>query len=457
MARDLDARIQDLRRHLHRRQLAALLCRGATLAVGAAGTLVLLLRHFAGVSRTGSAAAFLLLLPALVVAQVLARRRRPGRDRVAALLDLSTGATGLVLTEALVADPRWLPRVDEVLASEPPPPAVRWGRLLRPVAAAVAFAAAALLVPVVPARAAPPRLPPSALDELEARLEVLEELAAVEDPATRELRERFESLEKEVESRRGESTFEALDRLAEALDRRSREVAEALDDLRAGLDGPDGGGIAESIRRLRQLGVGGELGESLEALERQLDQDAGGVDAAPRGVESVEGARRREEASRLAGAAATRLRETGAPAPSAGKGSRGAGGSAGDRGPGVAGGPERTGSPDRSGESVAGAAPGSGGQQRGPGPAPLSFAEGSELDPDSFRPRELSAAELDDLENTAILSVSAVAPEVRISEELVDGLPGSGLEHKSAWRRRLAPRHREAVRKFFQPGPGERR
>ena len=70
---------------------------------------------------------------------------------------------------------------------------------------------------------------------------------------------------------------------------------------------------------------------------------------------------------------------------------------------------------------------------------------------DEFEAKALSSAERLDLENSQILGVGAAAPEVRPEAE-GGGLVDTGdAQAKSAWRRRLAPQHREAVQQFFRP------
>lgn len=70
---------------------------------------------------------------------------------------------------------------------------------------------------------------------------------------------------------------------------------------------------------------------------------------------------------------------------------------------------------------------------------------------DLFEVRPLADARYRDEEHSLLYGVGAAAPEENAREEaagLVDVAASTG---NSAWRRRLAPHHREAVKTFFAP------
>ncbi len=76
---------------------------------------------------------------------------------------------------------------------------------------------------------------------------------------------------------------------------------------------------------------------------------------------------------------------------------------------------------------------------------------------DEFTSERLSSAEYLDTERTAVMGVSANAPEAEFGDEsagLVDVEASAG---GSAWRRRVAPRHRGAVKSFFASPENEER
>lgn len=92
---------------------------------------------------------------------------------------------------------------------------------------------------------------------------------------------------------------------------------------------------------------------------------------------------------------------------------------------------------------------GSGGVSRGPGSAPLTWGQESDGDTSRFEPRALPQAGYRDPENSAVAGVGAAAPDVdpvREASGAVDVGPGA---RAAAWKRRLAPHHRDAVRTFF--------
>jgi hypothetical protein len=96
-----------------------------------------------------------------------------------------------------------------------------------------------------------------------------------------------------------------------------------------------------------------------------------------------------------------------------------------------------------------GGRPGRGGVTRGRGDAQLDFSGETPGRTDAFEARELPGAERHDAESTALVGVGGTAPTVDPRAE------GAGLAEtrasagKSAFKRRVAPRHRDAVQGFF--------
>lgn len=95
------------------------------------------------------------------------------------------------------------------------------------------------------------------------------------------------------------------------------------------------------------------------------------------------------------------------------------------------------------------AGPGSGGINRGPGHASMIWGEETPGRTDEFEAAALTGARYMDLENTETLGVGAAAPEVNPSAEAAGLREVEAAHAKSAWRRRLAPKHRDAVKSFF--------
>lgn len=105
--------------------------------------------------------------------------------------------------------------------------------------------------------------------------------------------------------------------------------------------------------------------------------------------------------------------------------------------------------------SVAGLAngPGRGGVTRGPGAAPLTWGEES---PDLGAEMAATAlpAPASPEEATLLLGLAAAAPETAPQETLVPAAgAGPGTQGETTFGRRLHPRHRHAVREFFDRAP----
>ena len=93
--------------------------------------------------------------------------------------------------------------------------------------------------------------------------------------------------------------------------------------------------------------------------------------------------------------------------------------------------------------------PGTGGVSRGRGDAAMIWGEETKGRVDQFEARALPGAERLDLDSAQLLGVSATSPRVDAEGEAAGLADVEASLGKSSWRRRLAPRHREAVREFF--------
>lgn len=79
----------------------------------------------------------------------------------------------------------------------------------------------------------------------------------------------------------------------------------------------------------------------------------------------------------------------------------------------------------------------------------LLWGEAADHDREGFQPRLLTPSRFLDLESSGALGLAADAPEVAPAGEgagLVDVEASPG---QASWRRRLSPRHRDAVKTFF--------
>jgi hypothetical protein len=101
----------------------------------------------------------------------------------------------------------------------------------------------------------------------------------------------------------------------------------------------------------------------------------------------------------------------------------------------------------------AGAAPAEATGTDGGASAPLRWGEEARSAFERFRARALPRGGRADLAHSTPIGALPAAPEVvPIAEAGGDAQPGEAAL-RAAWRRELAPRHRAAVRDFFQPAP----
>jgi len=68
---------------------------------------------------------------------------------------------------------------------------------------------------------------------------------------------------------------------------------------------------------------------------------------------------------------------------------------------------------------------------------------------EDFTPTLLDPARVFDAESTAVLGLGATAPTVDAQGEASGPANAQASTGDGAWRRRLAPHHREAVKQFF--------
>jgi hypothetical protein len=93
--------------------------------------------------------------------------------------------------------------------------------------------------------------------------------------------------------------------------------------------------------------------------------------------------------------------------------------------------------------------PGKGGVTRGRGDAELTWRDEVAGRTDQFAPEQLPDASVLDAESTAIVGIAATSPTVEPTAEGAGAVDVRASAGRSAWKRRLAPRHRDAVQSFF--------
>ena len=96
--------------------------------------------------------------------------------------------------------------------------------------------------------------------------------------------------------------------------------------------------------------------------------------------------------------------------------------------------------------------PGRGGVTRGRADAEMIWGEETPGDTSKFEAKVLPDARYADPENSAVVGIGAAAPPVDPRAEAAGSAPIEAASGQSAWRRRLAPHHRDAVRTWFGRG-----
>jgi hypothetical protein len=96
-----------------------------------------------------------------------------------------------------------------------------------------------------------------------------------------------------------------------------------------------------------------------------------------------------------------------------------------------------------------GAGAGSGGVTRGRGDAEMSWGAESSGDTDRFEAKALPDAQYRDPEHSLVIGVGASVPTVEPVPESAGNSDVATSTGRAAWKRRLAPHHREAVKSFF--------
>lgn len=238
MADSIERRIGEARRTAFVAAFARELSTAAAFGLFAAGTLAFVLRFALRLSPATAALALLGALLAPAFAWIRTSRRLLSRGGAATWLDLRAGGTGLLLAEIETGDAAWRRRAASLLDESPALPRLRIGRLLGRPAPALAFAAAAILVPIPRSVLGPsPAVLESAVERLRDKVRALEEEVRLEEEVADEIETRLDRLEEEADRGRPESAFEAMDRLEDRLlaegDRAAEIASKARDSLAA--------------------------------------------------------------------------------------------------------------------------------------------------------------------------------------------------------------------------------
>ena len=408
------------------------------------------------------------LLAVVAGAAWWARRGTPGSAAVAALLDRRRELGGLAMSAAAPGFAPWSGAVATATA-----PAVRWrgGRAWAALGLAAVFLVGAVLAPLPRAVAEGPSLHVQRqLDGLREQVAVLEDEAVIEAERADALRDDAERVAERAQADDPVRTWEALDHLAaelaqhgaEAQDAALRQaadaaaaaaLAEALDP--AGLDAAGGlsdeqlNGALDALAELSAAALNGELPPMLAGMDTEAF--TAGLDAETLEAlgELMEG--RGEELAAMMAA----LQEAGL----------GEGQEPGQTGEPIALDPDALaeflsqcegGACDGGAIAVAvraGAGSGRGGINRGPGHAEMTWKNPASREGASFDPAVLPPSAVRDPKQSRRLGISQTAPQTAGAGDGASaggGLTGVASDGGAAANIVVVPRHRGAVRRYFE-------
>ena len=400
------------------------------------------------------------------------RRRAPRPGACAAWLDRRLSLGGLLLTSAEIDASAWQPPLERALAGAADVlPALPVRRAAARAVPPLLFLAAVALLPG--AETAPPSGNPAIADALaveQSRLDLLEERHALDPQAAQELQARLDELEQRLD-RNEPVSWSDVDALSA---RGDAALALSVDALRAALDavsdasaaGSDqlAGRLSDALQALRDAGLLGELPPELLAqlgADGENGQAGDGTSGLPKldpsALSKLDARSLEALAGQLQSALGQRLDalvQAGLADPE--KGRRLAELSEQERqtAQGHCHGPQCAGGncPGGAAGMLAGGLPGNGGITRGRGDAALNYSGETPDAAQAFRSEQLPS--------TAPLSTEWTTTGMGLAEPKADpvesqtaGSAGQAGPGAAAWQRRLAPHHRDVVKRFFEPKP----
>jgi len=395
---------------------------------------------------------------AVIAAAGLARKRLPSRGSVRALLDNRNDCGGLLMADADTDLGAW--RIPEVAL-----PRLRWrkARAVGLLIASFAFVVISLLTPVrfATINAARPMDVSREVETLSAQIEALKEAQIIEEAKAEALEQKLDQLAQEASGEDPAKTWEALDHLNDAVEKAAREAAESAtarqerldraealaEALAAGADQLDSKTMTEAMRTLGEMtqdamkeneALAGDLSpETREAIK------SGSIK--PENLKDISKALGKGKAS--LNQKLSKLNQSGMINPGSLKG----GAKANRR--------------DNSGlarflkenaekvpidEAVLQWCEGKGGVDRGRGDAAMTWTDGTNEKDAKFKEKVLPPSSVAGLKDSQLVGMSAAAPTVDTSGVAAHGAlnntaPGGG----SAYTQTILPRHRGAVRRYF--------
>jgi len=395
---------------------------------------------------------------AAIAAAVVSRRRLPSRDSVRAMLDSRNDCGGLLMAGADADLGAW--RTPEITL-----PRLRWrkARAFGLLAASSAFVLISLLAPVrfAATGVARPMDVSREVENLSAQIEALKGAQVIEEAKAEALEQTLDQLGQEASGEDPAKTWEALDHLNDAVEKAAKEAAEAAsarrerlaraealaEGLMAGGDQLDSKTMTEAMRT---------LGEMTREAAKENESLAG--DLSPETLEAIKsGSLKAEQLKDLSKALSqnkselnqklSKLSKSGMINPNALKG----GAQANRR--------------DNSGlarflkenaekmsvdEATLQWCQGKGGVDRGRGDAAMTWTDGSSEKDARFKEKVLPPSSVAGLNDSQLVGMSASAPTADTSGVAAHGALNSAASGGgSAYTQTILPRHRGAVRRYF--------
>ncbi len=444
-----------------------LFARGALLSLAAAGLAwgltVLVLRMALDAPRGELIRTLWLPLAAAGIGGLLALRRLPSREKLAAAADGHAHFGGLLLAADRPGADRWA--VDRPASAEPE---VTWRprAVLLPPAVALLFAALALWMPIIHPTQAIHR--PFELDQqfgkTAEQIETLEQEELIEAPEAETLREQLEQIWQDARGDSPIATLEALDHLQEMLQHTSDQALEEM--LSQMLDAATMEAVSRTLAEalsdpgaLESLAGALELfsSEMLETLSEAIEgmQIPEALKEALKNAPSLSPEQLKQLCEALKNcqngnnACLSRLCEAGLIDPEALQAGMAALGEQGQEAL-AAFLSEHEG--DELGACLSCFMPGTGGITRGRGDAPLTFKDPSSADGATFTPEMVPPGALASLDDARLKGISMSAPEPSDPDAptAAGALDGARAGGGTARRYPIQPRHRQAVESYFQ-------
>jgi hypothetical protein len=409
---------------------------------------------------------------AAVAAAVVSRRRLPSRDSVRAMLDGRNDCGGLLMAGADADLGAW--RTPEITL-----PRLRWrkARAFGLLAAASAFVLIGLLAPVrfAAINAARPMDVSREVENLSAQIEALKEAQVIEEAKAEALEQKLDQLAQEASGEDPAKTWEALDHLNDAVEKAAKEAAEAAgarrerlaraealaEGLMAGADQLDSKTMTEAMRT---------LGEMAREAVKENESLAG--DLSPETLEAIKsGSLKAEHLKDLSKALSQNKSALNQKLSKLSKsGQFGQFGQFGRINPNALKGGAQANRRDNSGlarflkenaekmsvdEATLQWCAGKGGVDRGRGDAAMTWTDGSSEKDARFKEKVLPPSSVAGLKDSQLVGLSASAPTADTSGVAAHGALNSAASGGgSAYTQTILPRHRGAVRRYFdRPQP----